>query len=133
MDWDTSEVPNPQDPETFTRSKLDWSELSAQPHADILTLNQKLIELRRTYPDLTDPRFASVESRYDEDQQWFLVDRGDITFVVNFGGHPVEVDLRRPVEVLLAVGEAKEADATAHLQAYSCLVVKTAEPAAGDL
>jgi hypothetical protein len=70
-----------------------------------------------------------VSSRYDEDQQWFAVDRGDITFAVNFGGHPVQVDLRRPVEVLLGVGEAKEADGTAHLEAYSAVVVRTAEGA----
>ena len=127
MDWDASEVPNPQDPETFTRSKLDWAEVTDHEHADILALNRRLIELRRTYPDLTDPRFAAVSARYNEDQQWFAVDRGNVTFVVNFGGHPVEVDLRRPVEVLLAVGEAKESDAKAHLQEYSALVVLTAE------
>jgi maltooligosyltrehalose trehalohydrolase len=127
MDWDASEVPNPQDPETFTRSKLDWAEVTDHEHADILALNRRLIELRRTYSDLTDPRFAAVSARYNEDQQWFAVDRGNVTFVVNFGGHPVEVDLRRPVEVLLAVGEAKESDAKAHLQEYSALVVLTAE------
>jgi maltooligosyltrehalose trehalohydrolase len=127
MDWDTSEVPNPQDPATFQRSKLDWSEVDAQPHADILALNRQLIELRRTYPDLTDPRFSSVSARYDEDQQWFAVDRGAITFVVNFGGHPVDVDLRRAVDVLLSVGEGKESDGTVHLEAYSAVVVSTAE------
>jgi maltooligosyltrehalose trehalohydrolase len=127
MDWDTSNVPNPQDPETFTRSKLDWSEVSTAPHAEILDLNRKLIALRRTYPDLTDPRFASVRARYDEDQQWFAVDRGDITFVVNFGGHPVHVDLERAVTVLLTVGTATETDGKAQLEAYSALVVLSAE------
>ena len=28
MGWDPAEVPDPQDPETFTRSKLDWDELT---------------------------------------------------------------------------------------------------------
>src|SRR3978361_2014428 len=73
MNWDTSNVPNPQDPETFRRSKLDWSEVTTDPHADILELNRRLIELRRTSPDLTDPRFASVSTRWNEDQQWFAV------------------------------------------------------------
>jgi maltooligosyltrehalose trehalohydrolase len=127
MDWDTDNVPNPQDPETFSRSKLDWSELSQEPHAGVLALNRQLIELRRTYPDLTDPRFASVRARYDEDQQWFSVDRGDITILVNFGGHPVTVDLGRPVEVLLTVGEAKEADGSAQVEAYSSVIVISAE------
>ena len=129
MDWDTSNVPNPQDPETFTRSKLDWSELGQPPHADLLALNQQLIQLRRTYPDLTDPRFASVRARYDEAQQWFAVDRGDITFVVNFGGDEVEVDLQRPAEVLLSVGGASESGGRARLGAYTALVVRTAASA----
>jgi maltooligosyltrehalose trehalohydrolase len=92
----------------------------------MLELNRRLIALRRTYPELTDPRFSSVATRYDDDEQWFLVDRGDITFVVNFGGLPVAVDLARPVETLLTVGEAKESEGTAHLEGYSSLVVRTA-------
>ena len=34
MDWDTSAVPDPQDPQTFESSKLDWSELERPEHAD---------------------------------------------------------------------------------------------------
>ena len=34
--WDADVVPDPQDPETFTRSKLDWSELGKEPHARLL-------------------------------------------------------------------------------------------------
>ena len=127
MDWDASEVPNPQDPETFSRSKLDWSELGRQPHVGMLDLNRRLIELRRTYPELTDPRFSSVSTRYDNDEQWFLVDRGEISIVVNFGGHPVQVDLQRPVEVLLTAGESRLSEQTGHLGEYSILVVRTAE------
>ena len=33
MGWDPSVVPDPQDPATFERSKLDWSELAAGRHA----------------------------------------------------------------------------------------------------
>jgi maltooligosyltrehalose trehalohydrolase len=133
MDWDTENVPNPQDPETFLRSKLDWSEVGDDPHGEILALNRQLIELRRTYPDLTDPRFSSVSARYDQDQQWFAVDRGNVTFAVNFGGHPVVVDLQRPVDVLLHVGDSKESEGTAHLEAYSAIVVVTAEPSPEQL
>ena len=133
MDWDTENVPNPQDPDTFLRSKLDWSEVGDDPHGEILALNRQLIELRRTYPDLTDPRFSSVSARYDQDQQWFAVDRGNVTFAVNFGGHPVVVDLQRPVDVLLNVGDSKESEGTAHLEAYSAIVVVTAEPPADQL
>ena len=31
MGWDPAVVPDPQDPETFLRSKLDWAELTDRP------------------------------------------------------------------------------------------------------
>jgi maltooligosyltrehalose trehalohydrolase len=39
-------VPNPQAVETFTRSKLDWSEPSKPPHAELLEWYRQLIRLR---------------------------------------------------------------------------------------
>jgi len=67
MGWDESVVPNPQDPETFTRSRLDWSELAPDRegtarHRRLLTLHRELIALRRATPELTDPRFAHTSA-----------------------------------------------------------------------
>ena len=53
--WDADVVPDPQDPETFTRSKLDWAELSQEPHERILAVHRALLALRRAHPDLLDP------------------------------------------------------------------------------
>ena len=68
MDWDTSAVPDPQDPATFAASKLDWSELGASratPSCSALTT--RLLEIRRTYPDFTDPRFDQGRAVSDDD------------------------------------------------------------------
>jgi maltooligosyltrehalose trehalohydrolase len=40
-------VPNPQEADTFERSKLNWSELSAPRHAELLAWYRKLIGIRR--------------------------------------------------------------------------------------
>lgn len=40
------EVPDPQDPHTFTRSKLDWQELELPEHLGILRLYEYLLHLR---------------------------------------------------------------------------------------
>jgi maltooligosyltrehalose trehalohydrolase len=40
-------VPNPQEADTFERSKLNWSELSAPRHAELLAWYRKLISIRR--------------------------------------------------------------------------------------
>ncbi len=58
MGWDPDSVPDPQDPETFTRSKLDWSESTEGRHAQLLAAYRRLAELRRTEPALTDPSFS---------------------------------------------------------------------------
>jgi maltooligosyltrehalose trehalohydrolase len=40
------EVPDPQDPDTFSRSRVDWSELDRAPHAGILRLYRDLLRQR---------------------------------------------------------------------------------------
>ena len=42
LGWDPSVVPDPQDPETFARSRLDWSELSEGRHARMLEVYRQL-------------------------------------------------------------------------------------------
>ena len=54
--WQSGDVPDPQDEATFTRSRLDWSEPGAAPHRELLAWYRELISLRRSLPELTDPR-----------------------------------------------------------------------------
>ena len=85
MGWDTDTIPDPQDPETFRRSKLNWSELDEGEHATLLALYRELIRLRRGVPELTDSRFAILTAEFDDDSGWFRLDRGDVSIVANFG------------------------------------------------
>jgi maltooligosyltrehalose trehalohydrolase len=50
--WDPGDVPDPQDPQTFERSKLNWSELRRSPHRELLRWYQDLVALRRAEPSL---------------------------------------------------------------------------------
>jgi malto-oligosyltrehalose trehalohydrolase len=70
------EVPDPQDPETFARSGLDWAELTTEPHRRLLAWYTELIALRRELPELTDPCLDHVAVSFDEEQRWLLVNRG---------------------------------------------------------
>jgi maltooligosyltrehalose trehalohydrolase len=45
--WRPDEVPDPQAPSTFERSKLDWSEIAGEPHRSMLEWYRWLIRLRR--------------------------------------------------------------------------------------
>ncbi|WP_235916571.1 malto-oligosyltrehalose trehalohydrolase [Antrihabitans cavernicola] len=89
--WDTDDIPDPQDPETFLRSKLDWSELGDQPHAQLLDCYRRLIALRRERPELTDPWLPQLTVDYDEDHQWIVVRRGGLRLACNLGTEPVTV------------------------------------------
>jgi len=55
-------IPDPQSPDTFHASRLDWSEREREPHRGILALYRRLLELRRTEPAL-DSRDTTSEFR----------------------------------------------------------------------
>jgi maltooligosyltrehalose trehalohydrolase len=40
-------IPRPEDPETFARSRLDWSELTREPHRSVWRLHRDALALRR--------------------------------------------------------------------------------------
>ncbi len=105
MGWDLSVVPDPQDPKTFEDSKLDWSEAEVAEHAELLDLNRRLLSLRRTYPDLTDPRFDRSVARSDDDEHWLAIERGAMVLVINFGAYEAEIDVPVELELVLTVGQ----------------------------
>jgi maltooligosyltrehalose trehalohydrolase len=102
--WPAEEIPDPQDPQTFERSRLDWSEVEMEPHAELLDWHRRLIELRKRTPDLNDGRISAVRTTFDEDERWFVVERGRITVACNLSGSPrtVPISLARASDVVLA-------------------------------
>lgn len=89
MGWDPAEVPDPQDPATFERSRLDWDELATGRHAVVLDCYRRLTTLRRALPQLTDPSFGSVSCSVEG--RLFTMRRDDLLVVVNTGETPASV------------------------------------------
>ena len=100
MGWDPAVVPDPQDPATYERSKLDWDELGTGRHAVLLDVYRRLAALRRELPELTDPDLRRVDVDVDEDARTLVMRRGAVTVVVNVGDAPATVDLPGEHEVL---------------------------------
>jgi maltooligosyltrehalose trehalohydrolase len=110
--WDAAEVPNPQDKETFLRSKLDWEQLAHSPYREVLDWYRELLALRRARPELTDPRLDRVRVAYDESARWIVVSRGRLRIAARRGSGPgsspgsgsglVRVPLQAPGRVMLA-------------------------------
>jgi len=112
MGWDLATVPDPQDPSTFTGSMLAWSEVGSGRHAVVLSAYRSLAALRRSLPEVTDPDMRTIACSYDEDARWFVLRRGPVTVVVNFGSAEVTVDLGGDHEVLWATPSGAAASGT---------------------
>ena len=82
MGWDPSVVPDPQDPQTFIRSKLDWHEREQQPNASLHALYRALIALRRQLPQ---PAWPDLSAEFDDATGYFRLRRGEHVIVINFG------------------------------------------------
>jgi maltooligosyltrehalose trehalohydrolase len=90
------EVPNPQALETFTRSKLKWSEIALAPHAELLNWHRQLIELRRD--KVVQPRESLKDSRkaqvkFDAAGAWLCLVHGGVLAVFNLSAQPQRVPL----------------------------------------
>ena len=120
MGWDPAVVPDPQDPETFLRSKLDWSEPyavggEASPHTRMLQWYRSLIALRKARPELTDPRMTQTRVEVDEDARTVFVHRGGLVIAVNLG--PAGAATTLGGRVLLHSGALAGDDVPAQAQA----------------
>jgi maltooligosyltrehalose trehalohydrolase len=104
FDWQPDAVPDPQDPKTFERSKLNWEERLDEPHATLLRWYRRLIELRREHPSLCDGRFQDVQTQFDEHARWIWVKRNAVVIACNLGEttQRVPAPAHREAEIVLA-------------------------------
>ena len=98
------DVPDPQAPETFYRSKLDWGELGREPHSGVLDWYRRLIRLRLSHTELSDGRLDVLRALFNEKEHWLRVDRGPFTIACNLSAAPRALPLapNRPRCVVLA-------------------------------
>ena len=83
-----AEVPDPQAQETFLRSKLQWSEISREPHTGLLRWYKELIHLRRTFAIFRDGRLDRVQVDFSPGHQWLVVERLPGILACNFSEQP---------------------------------------------
>jgi len=81
---------DPQDPTTFDKCRLDWSQLTQTPHSGILRLYQDLIALRKRWPCLGNCRKDLTRTSFSEHSKWMMIERADSSppralLVCNFG------------------------------------------------
>ncbi|WP_326546799.1 malto-oligosyltrehalose trehalohydrolase [Mycolicibacterium sp. ND9-15] len=120
--WDADEIPDPQDPETFLRSKLKWDEVDEGEHGRLRQVYRALIALRHNEPDLADPWLDNLQVDYDEARRWIVMHRGTLAIACNLG--PDAVDAPVAGEVLLAWAAPEAAGESMRLEGHSFAVVR---------
>jgi maltooligosyltrehalose trehalohydrolase len=91
--WDPDQVPDPQDAETYRRSKLPWDERASEPHRDVERWYRELIAFRRSHGALLDGRMDAVTVVADEAARTLVVERGDVVVCCNLGGEDRTLEL----------------------------------------
>jgi maltooligosyltrehalose trehalohydrolase len=106
--WNPDDIPDPENVETFLRSKLNWDEVHQGCHEEMLTWYRSLIRLRRTSVSLHDGRPGQVKVRFDESKRWLVMERGLITVMCNLGTGPVELEISTKSSLVLASRDGVE-------------------------
>jgi len=120
--WDADDIPDPQDPQTFQRSKLNWEEVDAGEHARLRRLYRDLIALRHNEPDLADPWLDHLVLDYDEDQHWVIMRRNRLVIACNLGTELTTVPVTG--ELVLAWDTPTVNDETTELPAHSFAILR---------
>jgi maltooligosyltrehalose trehalohydrolase len=123
--WDADEIPDPQDPHTFERSKLDWDEPGVGEHTRLLSTYRDLIALRRNETDFADPWLEHLQIDFDEKTRWIIMRRGGFVVACNLGTKAVTVPVRG--QVVLAWGEPKVGEDSTELPVQSVAVLRTVD------
>ncbi len=122
----TGQVPDPQAPETFARSRLDWAQIATEPHRSLLEWYRALISLRRREPDLMDPRLTAVTVDFDEQARWLVVRRGAVRIAVNLAGHAQTVPVEHVRTILLgSPGVVEDGEGGLRMPADSVAIGRT--------
>jgi maltooligosyltrehalose trehalohydrolase len=123
--WDADDIPDPQDPQTFQRSKLNWEEVETGDHARLHRLYRDLIALRHNEADLADPWLEHLVVDYDEEQNWIMMRRNRLVIACNLGTETTTVPVTG--ELVLAWDAPTrddEADETTELPAHSFVILR---------
>jgi maltooligosyltrehalose trehalohydrolase len=100
--WAPEDVPDPENLETFLRSKLNWAEVHEGQHEEMLEWYRRLIALRRGSSSLNDGMPGQTEVSFDEERRWLTMTRGAVVVMCNLGATPLELSRPKQFPLLLA-------------------------------
>jgi maltooligosyltrehalose trehalohydrolase len=108
------EIPDPQDPATFERSKL-----TRERDPEIAALYERLLAVRRELP-----KGDADEISFNEDARWLRVRRGQCELVCNFAAEPRRVPCAAGNVELATHGQPHIADGHVELEPLSGALIR---------
>jgi maltooligosyltrehalose trehalohydrolase len=108
--WDPAEIPDPENVETFERSKLKWDEVHQGRHEEIFEWYRGLIALRRGSDSLNNGEPGQTKVTFDEEKGWLVMVRGAVTVVCNLGDERMEFE--NPTHLPLVMASRADVRAT---------------------
>ena len=109
--WKPDDIPDPQDVQTFERSRLRWDELHHEPHAALLRWHRDLIALRRRIPSLRRGDLQAVSTRHREAKRWLIVEREEIAIAANLAAQEQRVETGKGDLLLASAPARRDGDA----------------------
>jgi len=106
--WPPDLIPDPEKQETYERSRLNWDEVNAGQHAEMLAWYRDLIALRKATPDLNASEPGLTRVAGDPDRRWLAIKRGDLQVLCNLGPEPHIFPLPKGAAILLRSSEGVE-------------------------
>jgi maltooligosyltrehalose trehalohydrolase len=100
--WNPEEIPDPEDVETFRRSKLNWDEIHEGMHEEMLEWYRRLIALRRGSASLNNGDPGQTKVQFDEERRWLVMERGAVTVVCNLGGERMIFENPKRISLVMA-------------------------------
>ncbi|MDQ2960159.1 MAG: malto-oligosyltrehalose trehalohydrolase [Candidatus Dormibacteraeota bacterium] len=121
--WEPLDVPDPQDPATFARSRLRWDERRAEPHRSVLDWHRCLTALRRDTLARRDGDLSSLSVEADDADETLVMTYAGLTVACNWGQRAL--DLVVPAGMVVAMADGAELDGTVvHMQTDSVAVLR---------
>jgi maltooligosyltrehalose trehalohydrolase len=107
--WNPAEIPDPENVETFERSKLEWDEVHRGRHEEMFRWYRGLIALRRGSDSLNNGEPGQTKVTFDADKKWLVMVRGAVTVVCNLGEERMEFE--NPTHLPLVMASRKDVKA----------------------
>jgi maltooligosyltrehalose trehalohydrolase len=125
--WSPEQIPDPEDVETFKRSKLNWDEVHQGSHEEMFDWYRRLIHLRRESASLNDGTPRQTKATFDEEAGWLMMERGAVKTLCNLGSEEATFENPDGWSLMLASRPEVRADGTKVVLPSNSLAILSGE------